>query len=126
MKLLSIAIAGYITGLAVFYTCALFGTYAWDVIYFGWAKLFDMGLVFWAFFYFYSSPSIKRKVKWLFLFSVIRFVADVQSFYTGTGVNNQVLVAALFLILILITGYLVLMPSSRPAKWLSKNLFKSD
>lgn len=118
MRLLSVAITVYIMGLLTFYVAASFNTKLWDIAYFGWDKVADCGILFWWFLY--SIPQYKRIVKWLFVFSIIRFIFDVQYVFTGISVNNEVLVAFLFLILIIIVGVLTLREGARADRVLSK------
>ena len=101
MRTLQIAITVYLMGLLVFYTYAVFETRAWDSIYFGWAKLFDCSFLMWLVIYKLVGKPYKGAIKWLLAFSAIRFLADVQTFITGVGVNNEWWVAAMFLLLIL-------------------------
>lgn len=126
MRLLSITIAGYILGLLTFYLFASFGHRAWDISYFGWSKVFDAGILMWAVLYFHGGQQIKKMVRWLFMFSFIRILADIQYWFTGIGVNNEPTVAVVFIILISITSYLCLRPEGKAARFLSKHLFKSD
>lgn len=121
MKTLTVAISAYVMGLLVFYVCAAFDMYYWYIIYFGWSKLFDCGLFFWLSIY-YILPKERKVIKWLLYFSVIRFLWDIQSFFTGLGVNNEVWMAILFLVLLLIAVYLSMKPDGKAATFLSKHL----
>lgn len=96
------AIVLYILGLITFYTCAVFDTMAWDWTYFAWSKIADIGIMGWGCLYYNLKSDKRHLVKWLFCFSIIRFIFDIQTLFTGVGVNNEVVVAALFLILILV------------------------
>lgn len=122
MKLLTITITGYIIGLLLFYLFATFKIPYWKISYFAWAKIFDAGLLMWAVLYYSSSQPVKKVVRWLYLFAFIRLAADVQSWITGIGVNNELVVAIIFVVLITLTGYLCLLPDGKAAKFLSKHL----
>lgn len=102
MRWLTALIVFYIVGLLTFYTFAVFDTRAWDIAYFGWAKAFDAGVLAWGTLYHTLRIGYRDTVKWLFYFSLVRLVFDIQSFFTGIGVNNEFIVAALFLALMLI------------------------
>jgi hypothetical protein len=120
MKIAHVAISGYIVGLLTFYLCATFDTLAWDIVYFGWSKVFDCSILFFALLYHSGAVDFRKKIKWLYFFSFIRFAADIQSFFTGVGVNNNRLIAVLFLILIAITGFAYLWPKSKFIGWMEK------
>lgn len=122
MRVLQLAIFTYIAGLLTFYVFAVFDTRAWNIAYFGWCKASDAGLLIWAAFYYTLKSPHRNIVRWLYVFSIFRFIGDVQSFFTGVGVNNEILVAILFLILISVTTYLTLYNDSKPSKWLAKHL----
>lgn len=122
MRLLSFIIAGYILGLLTFYIFATFDTLAWDISYFGWAKVFDCGLLMWGFLYHSGSQPIRKLVKWLYFFAYVRFAADIYSFFTGDNVNNDRAIAILFLCLIFTASVLLLRDNGKPSSWLSKHL----
>lgn len=122
MRWLRAAIWFYIAGLFTFYLFATFDTYVWDIVYFSWSKLADCGWLFWGVLYF--GTEYRSIVKWLFYFSILRFVFDIQSFYTNLGANNEVLVSLSFLALISIVGYMSLKEDSDADLWLKKNIFK--
>lgn len=121
MRFLSASIICYIVGLLIFYVCAIFDTYAWDVAYFGWNKLFDCGFMFWMSLYLILKEE-RKVLKWLVRFAGIRFIWDTQSFYTGIGINNEFWMAVLFLILLSITAYFCFLPTGKAATFLSKHL----
>lgn len=108
MRWLKVTIVFYIVGLLTFYTFAVFDTRAWDIAYFGWAKGCDVGILAWAAIYYSLKMEQRDVVKWMFWFSVVRLLCDVQSVFTGVGVNNEWLVAALFLVLVLVLCYLTI------------------
>lgn len=113
MKWLKILISVYIVGLITFYTYATFDRHIWDVVYFGWAKIADIGILGWGTIY-YNLPMQKRNiVVWLLCFSIVRFLWDIQSFFTNIGVNNSIGAAALFLFLILIVSVFTLIEFKR-------------
>jgi hypothetical protein len=120
--ILAVTISGYIIGLFVFYLFASFGQRAWDMSYFGWAKIFDVGLLMWAYLYFNGSTSMRKLAKWLYYFAVLRFVFDIQTFFTGVGVNNEPFVAILFVCLIVLASILLIRDNGKPTKWISKRL----
>lgn len=122
MKCLAVAITGYLIGLLTFYVFAVFNTMAWDLSYFGWAKIFDGGILIWGSLYYTLKKPYQNWVKWIYVFSFLRLASDVQSCFTGIGVNNTVSVAVLFVCLILIVCYLIIIDDSRLNKWLSKKL----
>jgi len=126
MRLLWIAIALYVAGLLTFYIFAVFGERAWDIAYFGWAKAFDCGVIFWAVIFYGSNYVVRKRVLWLYIFSIIRFIGDIQSFFTGIGVNNEKVVAFLFLSLLSIAAYLSFLPDTKVGKIVSKKLLKPD
>lgn len=110
---LRLAIWCYVLGLFTFYLYAAFGTRAWDIAYFGWSKLADCGILFWT--VLYVNHYYRPKVKWLFYFSFVRFAWDIQTFFTGIGVNNHIGTAVLFLILLILTAIMTLKEDrSRP------------
>lgn len=122
MRLFSISIAVYLVGLLVFYTSAVFDTLVWDIVYFSWSKIADCGLLMWSFLFFYLRGEMKRIVRPLFLFSILRFICDIQSWFSGIGVNNNIIVALLFLGLSVLAGYLILHKGSSANKFLDKYL----
>jgi len=122
MSWLRCAIWCYVGGLLIFYLCAVFNTYVWDIVYFGWSKLADCGFLFWGVLYY--KTEFRSYVKWLYYFSILRFVFDIQSFYTHVGVNNQWFVGLSFLALLSIVGYMSLKEDSDADLWLRKHLFK--
>lgn len=122
MKVLAVAISGYILGLLSFYISASFESYPWVAYYFIWAKIFDCGILFWSFLYYSGNEKIKKLVRWLYAFSIIRLLVDVQSLFTGIGVNNEPLVAICFVCLIIVASILLLKDNGKPSKWLSKHL----
>lgn len=88
----------YIGGLMLFYLVAVFDTYVWDIVYFGWSKICDASVLAWLVIYHLVKPSIYQLlVRPILVFSFIRAGWDVVSFFTGVGVNNSVVVALLFL-----------------------------
>lgn len=121
MRALSVAIYVYIFGLLTFYLFATFNRRAWDIVYFGWSKLGDCGFIFWLAL-FYILPKERYVLKWLLYFSGIRFIWDIQSFFTGLGVNNEQWMAVLFLLLLILTCYLCVKPYGKGAQFLHKNL----
>lgn len=121
MRALSVAIYIYVLGLLAFYVFAIFNTLAWDIVYFAWNKTGDCGFIFWLAL-FYILPKERKVIKWLLYFSGVRLIWDFQSFFTGLGVNNELWMAILFLLLLLLTCYLCLRPEGKAAQFLSKNL----
>jgi hypothetical protein len=113
---LALVIAGYVMGLFVFYTFACFDTQAWDVLYFGWAKTFDIGLVMWGYLYFNGSPTVRKVTKWFFVFACARLICDIQTFFTDVGVNNTPAIAGLFLWLLIVVCYVTLIEATRPER----------
>lgn len=122
MRLLKVLIWCYVFGLLTFYVYALFGTKAWDIAYFAWAKVADCGILAWSVIYFNSEGVRKRMVQPLFIFSFVRLAADIQSYFTGVGVNNEFAVALIFLILIVVTGVLVFMRGTATPNFFNKHL----
>lgn len=122
MIFLRIAIASYILGLFTFYLCATFDIYYWKWLYFGWSKVSDCGLIMWSFLFFHFKGEVKKVIRPLFLFSILRFFGDAQSWFTGIGVNNDFVIAVLFLVLSVVTGYLILRPNSKLNVFLSEHL----
>ena len=102
MKLarLKILITGYLIGIMFFYSVAVFELPKWAFIYYSWDKLLDGGVFAWAALYDLSKQPIRPVIKPIFLFSVIRFLWEVVSYFTGVSINNEWVVALLFLILL--------------------------
>lgn len=122
MRCLAFAIYGYLIGLLVFYTFAAFDTRAWDISYFAWAKTCDGGLLLWGALYYTLKQPYRSWVKWIYAFSYVRLVIDIQSIFTGVGVNNNTSVAIAFICLVLIACYLTWFDDSSLNKWLSKKI----
>lgn len=120
MRVLRIAIWAYIFGLLVFYLYAIFDSHTWDIAYFGWSKLCDCGLLFWWYIYLTANTSSKKIVRWLFYFSIARFIGDIQSFFTGIGVNNEIVVSVLYFILLIVVLILVFKEDDSFGKWGNK------
>lgn len=116
MKSVTTLIVVYIGGLMWCYTSATFGRPFDDLIYHLWVKFTD--LMVWVSFYNILKGETRNLVRWLMLFSAIRFLWEPVSYFTGLSVNNQWAVAALFLALIGVISYL----SFREFKKISKYL----
>lgn len=122
MTWLRLLIWCYIFGLLTFYTYAVFDTRAWDIVYFGWSKIGDCGILAWIVIYYNGNKALRKVIKPLLVFSFIRLAVDVQSFFTGIGVNNEWLVALVFLLLIVSMGILVFIRESKFYRFLNKNV----
>lgn len=106
MRILGLALSGYILGMITWYTSAIFGYYNdWVWAYYWWDKLFGASVFAWLTIYFCLDKMRKRIVLPLVLFLIVRFVWDIISYFTGVSVNNEWGVAALFLALIGVISY---------------------
>lgn len=112
---------GYIFGLLTFYTYATFDSEYWPIVYFAWAKIADCGILAWIVIYYTSNKLTKKIIRPLVAFSFIRLAIDIQSFFTGIGVNNEWLVALAFLLLTISMGILIFINDSKISKFLNKH-----
>lgn len=118
--MIKIVISLYLVGLCIFYTAAIEHSRPWALAYYLWDKSVGGGFMLWYCIHFlYSHKMITRPIV---LFSLVRFIWELVSALTGISVNNSAIVAVLFLILSLVTGFLILKENSRPNLWLSKHL----
>lgn len=106
MKLLGIAISGYILGMVIWYTSAIFEQFPkWVLAYQWWDKVVGASIFTWLAVYGCLNKVNRKFIIPLIVFSSIRFIWDVVSHFTGINVNNTWGVAALFLVLIGVTSY---------------------
>lgn len=121
MRWLYYLVYGYIGGLMLFYTAGVFdeNSYGWDVTYFVWAGIADGGVLVWVTIYHTVKPPIyKGFIVPVFIFSCIRLGWEVLSFVTGAPINDPVVVAVLFLILLMAVTYIEVIQHKRIKKYL--------
>lgn len=100
-------IYGYTSGLMLFYTFAVFDTRYWDALYYIWSNIFDAGVVTWGVIYFLvTDKRYKFSVKLLWLFSCVRIGWELISDFFNQPINDPVIVAVLFLIMLGVITYL--------------------
>ena len=106
--MIRIAAAWFILGLLFFYTGGVFDKYNslpnW--IYYWW----DKGLVvlLWLGIYFVAYDRLRRPLKPIIIFSIIRLVWDIVSFSTGVSIANSQAMSLLFLLLTLVVLWIYL------------------
>jgi len=95
-------------GLLFFYTAAAFDAYNGlpNWIYYFWNKGLDF--MKWVVIYKLVDGRMRWVVKPVLIFALIRFIWDIVSYFTGLKVNNSVVVAILFMLLVTIFFYLFL------------------
>jgi uncharacterized Tic20 family protein len=115
------AMLAYLFGLLAFYVLARFGVDVWDWGYYIWDKAAGGSvLVWWALMK--SNNRYRKQIKMVLMFSMLRFVWEVVSFFTGLSVNNVVAVSVLFIVIVTVISYLCLHENGRLSKFLSKYL----
>lgn len=107
---LTIAIVFFITGMAVWYTEAVFNDFnSWTVgkwwvrSYYLWDKI--CWLLAWLAIYNILHPSQRKIVLPLLYFLIVRILWEFVTWKTGLSVNNSIAVAVLFLVLLLVTAF---------------------
>jgi len=105
---IKVAVVWFLMGLLFFYTAAVFKSYDalpnW--IYYCWAK-FDSVLM-WIVVYELCRRDMRKIIFPVLIFSIIRFIWDIVSFFTGVSVNNSSAVGFLFMLLVTVIFYLYL------------------
>ncbi len=122
--MIRLLIAAYLGGLLIFYTKAAFSiepTNLWNNAYFWWDKSAGAGFFVWFVLASYCRE-YRPQLALIAYFSLIRFVWDVVSYFLNISVNNEWVVAALFLVLATLVGILCFWPESRFVRFLSKNV----
>lgn len=97
-----LAIAGFLLGLLVFYLAATFDTRLWDWTYYLWDKSFGGGVAVWYAIYALSRDRVAIPV---LVFSIIRLIWEIISYFTGVSVNNTKYIAIGFVVLCVICLY---------------------
>jgi hypothetical protein len=110
--ILRVAISLYLTGLLMFYSFAAFEITYWSWLYYGWDKLFGCSALLWYVVLIHTKE--KHLVKPVFVFSIIRFLWEIMSYFTGVTVSNEIAIAVLFILLIAVCLYLFI----KDLKWL--------
>lgn len=126
--IIRIAATLYCVGLFLFYLCAAFSIKGAslnisDWCYYWWEKTAGASIIAWLALYL-NVGSIERKiVAPVLAFTVIRLIADVVTYFTGIGTNNNFVVAVLFLILVGVFYVLTLRRGNIFDRFLSNILF---
>lgn len=97
---MKVAISWYVLGLLVFYFAATFDTRLWDWAYYLWDKGFAV-LVWYAIY----RLSKERVVIPVLVFSILRLIWEIISYFTGVSVNNTRAIAIGFVLLCAICLY---------------------
>lgn len=93
--MLKAAVVGYLVGLLLFYTYAsVFREPAQVYLYYGWDKSFGGGFLLWL--AVYSLTKDKHLVMPVLILSIMRFVWEIISYFTGITVINTQAIAILF------------------------------
>lgn len=103
--MIAVGIAVYIVGLLVFYVWGIVNT-GWHEYYYLWDKGKDL-LVFIAM-YEIANKRLKKAIKPVIIFSIIRFLWQVISSVTSSDINNVKAVDYLFVTLVLVCSYLTI------------------
>lgn len=118
MRWLTALVYGYIGGLMVFYLCAAFGSAFWDNLYYLWSAIFEVGVVGWGVIYYSVKPPIyQRFILPIWIFSGVRLLWEAVSQVFDIWVNNSLVVAVLFLILLGVTTYIEIIQHKRIKKY---------
>ena len=108
--------------------CYLFLAFkSWDSVpswlYYIWDKSFGAGFIMWLCLYKNVKFNDRYVVAPVVIFSFIRLLLDIFSFFTGVTAYNQYRIGVLFLFLTIVFYVLTLSRSNVFHKWLSKLLF---
>lgn len=110
----------FLLGMATAYLRAIDHTTGWAWFYYIWDKTAGGGFLTW--FCIYKLYYRKNVVLPIVVFTFIRFIWEIVSACTGVNVNNSIAIAVLFLVLVIVTGYLVLDEKGKASLWLTKHL----
>jgi hypothetical protein len=123
--LVKAAVALYCLCLLAFYLMGSFSYYHAlpDWLYYWWATFCGGSFLSWTVIYVLMPLPHRHNVASIVLFSAIRFLWDVISYFSGLSINNGQVVAFLFLILIVVMSVLTLKRGNFADRWLSKILF---
>lgn len=122
MMFLYSLISVYLIGLLVFATSADFGTPKWDNAFFMWQAIAETGFLTWGVIYSVGNKFVKNKVKWLLVFSGMKFLWEIVSLLTSIAINNDVVVMVCFCLLVVITSFLTFWQKNKANVWLSRQL----
>ena len=122
--MIKISVFVYCAGLFIFYLMGSFSMYDslpnW--LYYLWDKSFGAGFFVWLTLYCNVYKSDRKIIAPIVFFSLIRFIWDIISSLTNVSVNNENVVAVLFILLLVPMYVLTLTKGNFLDKWLSKHL----
>lgn len=113
----------YLFGLLGFAaTCHDFGNTFLDNSFFLWQSISEAGLLVWMTIYSIGSKFVRNKVKWVLLFSALKFIWEIVSLCTGITINNSWAVMVVFCLLVAIVAYFTFWQKNKANVWLSREL----
>lgn len=118
--ILRLAITAYLVGLLVFYTRATFDIPMWAWTYWIWEKGCSHSVL--SIYIIYKLSHEKRLIAPVLAFTFIRFLWEIVSAFTGIYSNNQWVVAGLFMVLVVVIGYLCFRKESKLTNFLVKHI----
>lgn len=122
MIFLNLLIAIYLGGLLIFSLIANFNTPFWDNSFFIWQSISECGWLVWLAIFDIGNKFVKEKVKWVLIFSSLKFLWEIISLITKVSINDSTAVTFTFVSIVILMSYLTFWQQNKANKWLSKHL----